>query len=127
MSTSITIQPNVTSVSIADPSTRVTIVEDITNVSLSAAQSILTAAGLTFTPHGAITATNVQTALEQLTDQSFRSATAPTGTNLQEGDLWYDTDDNQFYVYRETTSNVFEFIPLAAATGTMDNLDGGLF
>ena len=65
MSTSITVQPNVTSVSIADPSTTITIVEDVTNISLSAAQSILTAAGLTFTPHGAITATNVQTALEQ--------------------------------------------------------------
>ena len=127
MSTSISIQENVTSVSIAEPSTKITVNEDVTNISLSAAQSILSAAGLTFTPHGAITATNVQTALEQLTDQSFRSDTAPTGNNLQEGDLWYDSDDDQLYVHRETSSSVFEFVPLAAATGTMDNLDGGLF
>lgn len=127
MSTSITIQENVTSVTVSEPTTQITVNEDVTTVSLSAAQSILTAAGLTFTPHGAITATNVQEALEQLTDQSFRSDTAPTGSNLQEGDLWYDTDDDQLYVYRETSSNVFEFVPLAAATDTMDNLDGGLF
>jgi hypothetical protein len=127
MSTSITIQENVTSVSVSEPTTQITIDEQVTNISLSAAQSILTAAGLTFTPHGAITATNVQEALEQLTDQSFRSDTAPTGSNLQEGDLWYDTDDDQLYVYRETSSNAFEFVPLAAATDTMDNLDGGLF
>lgn len=127
MSTSITIQENVTSVTVSEPTTQITIDEQVTNISLSAAQSILTAAGLTFTPHGGITATNVQEALEQLTDQSFRSDTAPTGSNLQEGDLWYDTDDDQLYVYRETSSNVFEFVPLAAATDTMDNLDGGLF
>ena len=72
MSTAITIQENVTSVSVAEPTTKITINEQITNISLSAAQSILTAAGLTFTPHGSVTATNVQAALEQLTDQSFR-------------------------------------------------------
>lgn len=127
MSTAITVQENVTSVSVAEPTTKITINEQITNISLSAAQSILTAAGLTFTPHGSVTATNVQAALEQLTDQSFRSDTEPTGSNLQEGDLWYDTDDDQFYVYRETSSSNFEFVPLAMATGTMDNLDGGLF
>src|SRR6056300_637890 len=53
--------------------------------------------------------------------------TVPSGSNLEEGDLWYDTDDDQLKVYRETSTNVFEFVPLAAATDTMDNLDGGQF
>ena len=66
-------------------------------------------------------------ALEKLADQFFRGTDAPTGSNLGEGDLWYDTDDDQLKVYRETSSNTFEFVPLASATGTMDNLDGGGF
>ena len=66
-------------------------------------------------------------ALEVLADQFYRGTSAPTGSNLDEGDLWYDTDDDQLKVYRETSSNTFEFVPLASATGTMDNLDGGGF
>jgi len=69
----------------------------------------------------------VTEALEILADQSFRSDTAPTGSNLEQGDLWYDTNDDQLMVYRETSPSNFEFVPLAAATGTMDNLDGGGF
>ena len=69
-------------------------------------------------PHGTITATNVQAALEQLADQSFRSDTAPTGTvvagvsTLSEGDTWYDTNDEQFKVYRETSNGVYEWVPI---------------
>ena len=70
---------------------------------------------------------SVANALEVLADQFFRSDTAPTGNNLSEGDLWYDTNDDQLMVYRETSPSNFEFVPLAAATGTMDNLDGGGF
>ena len=69
----------------------------------------------------------VANALEVLADQFFRGDTAPTGNNLTEGDLWYDTNDDQLMVYRETSPSNFEFVPLASATGTMDNLDGGGF
>lgn len=84
------------------------------DVSVAAYKSIL--------PGGTLTG-----ALQILADQFHRGTTAPTGANLEEGDLWYDTDDDQLKVYRETSSNNFEFVPLAAATDTMDNLDGGLF
>ena len=66
-------------------------------------------------------------ALQVLADQFFRGPNTPSGSNLGEGDLWYDTDDDQLKVYRETSSNNFEFVPLAQATGTMDTLDGGNF
>jgi len=69
----------------------------------------------------------VANALEVLADQFFRGDTAPTGSNLTEGDLWYDTNDDQLMVYRETSPSILEFVPLAQATGTMDNLDGGGF
>jgi hypothetical protein len=109
--------------------TAITIQEDVTTVSVSAniPEGATSASGITLVPYTTVTATNVQTALEQLADQFFRSASAPTGGNLAEGDLWYDTDDDQLKVYRETSLNNFEFVPLAAATDTMDNLDGGLF
>ena len=51
----------------------------------------------------------VANALEVLADQFFRGTDEPTGSNLEEGDLWYDTDDDQLKVYRETSTNNFEF------------------
>ena len=86
-------------------------------------------------PYGSITATNVQLALQQLADQNFRSDTAPTGTvvagvsTLSEGDTWYDIDDNQLKVYRETSNGVFEWVPIivGAAADDSDTLDAGAF
>jgi len=69
----------------------------------------------------------VANAIRILADQFYRSDEAPSNANLSEGDLWYDTDDDQLKVYRETSPGYLEFVPLAQATGTMNNLDGGLF
>ncbi len=80
-------------------------------------------------PYGPITATNVQDALKQLADQDFRSTSTPTGANVSEGDTWYDTDDDQFKVYRETSNGVFQWVPIivGAASGDSDTLDAGAF
>lgn len=112
--------------------TTITVVEDITSVSVSAispTDASTNAANLTFTPHNVITATNVQDALEQLADQFFRGNDVPNSgtTNLSEGDFFYDLNDNQLKVYRETSSNVFQFVPLAQATGDMETVDAGSF
>ena len=77
-------------------------------------------------PHGTVTATNVQTALEQLADQDFRSNDTPTGTNVSEGDTWYDLDDNEIKVYREVSTGVFAWTNLVV-TETDDTLDAGAF
>tara|TARA_R110002153_G_scaffold115764_2_gene259079 strand:+ start:109 stop:513 length:405 start_codon:yes stop_codon:yes gene_type:complete len=77
-------------------------------------------------PHGTITATNVQAALEQLADQDFRSNDTPTGTNVSEGDTWYDLDDNTMKVYREISTGVFAWTNLVV-TETDDTLDAGAF
>ena len=112
--------------------TTITVVEDVTSVSISAispTDASTNAAQLTFTPHNVITATNVQDALEQLADQFFRGNDVPNSgtTNLSEGDFFYDLNDNQLKVYRETSSNVFQFVPLAQATGDMETVDAGSF
>ena len=77
-------------------------------------------------PHGTITATNVQDALKQLADQDFRSNDTPTGTNVSEGDTWYDLDDNTMKVYREISSGVFAWTNVVVAE-TNDTLDAGAF
>jgi hypothetical protein len=85
-------------------------------------------------PGSDITATNVQDAIHQLADQKFVGAVAPSSsdTNLDEGDLWYDTQLNKLKVYRNTT---WEDLVIAAqlsegsaATEYADiTLNGGYF
>ena len=85
-------------------------------------------------PGSDIDATNVQDAIHQLADQKFTGATAPSSSdaNLDEGDLWYDTQLNKLKVYRNTT---WEDLVIAAqlsegsaATEYADiNLNGGYF
>ena len=77
-------------------------------------------------PYGSITANNVQGALEQLADQDFRTSDTPTGTNVQEGDTWYDTTENEMKIYREISSGVFAWTNLVV-TNTDDLLDAGAF
>jgi hypothetical protein len=135
------------------PATQVTITEQVTELSVTNTNAIsldLTtedvsvsinnfaipinftdAANVVFSGHNTITANNVSDALKQLADQQFRGTTPPAdGTaNLEEGDLFYDTDDNQIKVYRETSSGVFEFVPIIVgdASGDSDTLDAGAF
>lgn len=88
-----------------------------------------------FAPYNTITATNVSDALKQLADQNFRSDSAPTGSTvagtstISEGDTWYDTDDDQLKVYRETSTGTFQWVPIivGAAGGDSDTLDAGAF
>jgi len=133
MATTITVVEDVTNVTVeSSVSTSLTIQPSTTAVSVSAispADASSTAAQLSFVPHNVITATNVQDALEQLADQYFRSNDVPdpTTTNLEEGDFFYDLNDNQLKVYRETSTNVFQFVPLAQATGDMETVDAGSF
>ena len=55
-------------------------------------------------PHSSssISAINVSAALEEVATQIAVQASAPTSA-VTEGDLWYDTDDDIFYVRRDAT------------------------
>ena len=125
--TSVAISETVTTVTVAEDTTTINIAPTITTVEAKGlAISLANAAALPVTPHGTITATNVQDALQQLADQDFRSTSQPTGTNVQEGDTWYDTDDNIIKVYREISSGVFAWTNLVVAE-TDDTLDAGSY
>ena len=89
----------------------------------------ITAANVTVVPYNTIASNNLADALKELADQDFRSATAPTGSTVQEGDTWYDTDDDQLKVYRETSTGVFQWVPIivGAAGSDSDTIDAGAF
>jgi hypothetical protein len=117
------------SITVGDSSITVNVTPRTTSISVSSAVAV-GAEGIPFSGTGTVAGSgSVATAIQTLADQQFRGTTAPTaGTaNLEEGDLFYDTDDNQLKVYRETSTGVFEFVPLAQASGTMDILDAGSF
>ena len=87
------------------------------------------ASGVSSAAYGPITATTVQGAIEQLADQNFRQAAAPTGSSVSEGDTWYDTDDDEFKVYREISTGNFQWAPIMLGTppGDSDIVDAGAF
>ena len=128
-------------VSIVVDTTTVTVIsEEAVNVaiapettSLSVSSGMGPASSIVSTAYNTISATNVQTAIEQLADQFYRSTGAPSGTNLAEGDLWYDTANEELKVYREISASTYEWQALVAGgyvageTSLMDKLDGGFF
>ena len=84
---------------------------------------------ITIEPTGIVTATTLQGAIEQLAANQFKSNSPPSGPGVDEGDTWYDLDDNQMKVYRETSSGVFQWVPLiiGSPSGDSDTLDAGSF
>lgn len=44
-----------------------------------------------------------------------------------EGDMWYNTLTEDLLVYRETSTNVFNWVPLSTGEGNSDTLDGGAY
>ena len=129
---SVEITESVTTVEATGSTTSLSISPTITEVNaynLALAVGVTPASSILSTAYGSITATNVQDALEQLADQSFRQAAAPTGASVSEGDTWYDTDDEDFKVYRETSTGVYEWVPIMLGTppGDSDIVDAGAF
>ena len=130
LGTKVAITEDVTNISVSNTnSVGVTLSEETTTVSVNnyaVPSSYQDSVNTVFSPYGTITASNVSDALKQLADQDFRSTTTPSGTNVSEGDTWYDTDDNIIKVYRETSVGVFEWTNLVV-TDADSFLDAGAF
>ena len=125
--TTLSISEDIVQVTVSEDVTTINIVPSVTTVEAKGlAISLTTASALPFVPYGTITATNVQAALNQLADQDFRSTSTPTGTNVSEGDTWYDLDDNIYKIYREISAGVFAWTNLVVAE-TDTSLDAGAF
>ena len=133
--TQVTISEEVTDLTVNDTSAvTVDITAEATTLSVNnfaIPVNFMDSANVSFPGHNTVTADNVRDAIKQLADQSFRGTTPPAdgSANLEEGDLFYDTDDDQIKVYRETSTGVFEFVPIIVgdASGDSDTLDAGAF
>tara|TARA_R110001599_G_scaffold68054_1_gene191852 strand:+ start:439 stop:852 length:414 start_codon:yes stop_codon:yes gene_type:complete len=131
--TKVAITEEVTQIAVTNNnSIGVTLSDSVTTVSvnnMALPAQFQDAANIAITPYNTITSTNLQVALEQLADQNFRGTSAPTGSTVQEGDTWYDTDDDQLKVYRETSSGTFQWVPIivGAAGGDSDTVDAGSY
>ena len=130
----VSIEVDTTTVTVtSEEAVNVAIAPETTDVAISVVPASTIASAIGSVAYANITATNIQTAIEQLADQFYRGSTTPSGTNLGEGDLWYDTANEELKVYREISSGTFAWIALVAGgyvageTSLMDKLDGGFF
>ena len=130
----VSIEVDTTTVTVtSEEAVKVAIAPETTSVAVAVVPAATLASQIGSTAYANISATNIQTALEQLADQFYRGSTTPTGTNLGEGDLWYDTANEELRVYREISTGSFAWIALVEGgyvtgeTSLMDKLDGGFF
>ena len=133
--TTLEITEDVTDVTISGDTLEVSITDDVTTVqayTLAVPFEVpgqITANNVTVTPYNTIASTNLQTVLQGLADQNFRGTSAPSGSTVSEGDTWYDTDDDQLKVYRETSSGNFAWVPIMVGniSPDSDTIDAGSY
>ena len=86
-----------------------------TNVASKTTDSFsINASGISISLAGLPDEKNVQSAMDRITNKTAASATAPG--NPLEGDIWYDTDDDKFYVRDEDSWNEV----VSSRSGTVD-------
>ena len=133
MAITVTITDQPIYVTVDETSNTVTLNQSDNPITVSTSTDLITALGLasdvTYTQTGTLPGGNVQDALSDLADQFFRQSSTPSGDNLSEGGLWYNTSTDELLVYREVSGG-FEFHVIASAGGsspTAFTLDGGSF
>ena len=133
MAIQVTVTETPTYVTVNESNTEVTLNQSDNPITVTTSTDLITALGLaadvTYTQHGSLPGGNVQDALADLADQFFRQSATPSGNNLQEGDLWYNTSSEELFVYRQVSGG-FEWHTIASAGGsspTSFTLDGGSF
>ena len=134
MAITVTISETLTTVTVDESQLTVVLNQSDNPITVSTTSDLTLTASLadqvTYTATTTLPGGNVQEALADLAEQFFRQAATPSGSNLDEGDLWYDTANEELRVYREVSTSVYEWHTIAAAGGTnptMNTLDGGSF
>ena len=137
MAITVTVTESPTYITVDEANLTVTLNQSDNPITITTSSDLTLQAGeaeqILYTATGSLAGGNVQDALGDLADQFFRQSSTPSGSNLAEGDLWYDTTNEELRVYREISSGSFAWIALAAGgyitgeTSLMDKLDGGFF
>ena len=133
MSIEVTVTETPIYLTVDEVTSNVTLNQSDNPITISTSTDLATVVGLasdiTYTSTTTLPGGNVQDALADLAEQFFRQSATPSGDNLGEGDLWYDTANEELRVYRQVSGG-YEWHTIAAAGGsspTMNTLDGGSF
>ena len=134
MAITVTISETLTTVTVDESQLTVVLNQSDNPITVSTTSDLTLTASLaedvTYSATTTLPGGNVQEALADLAEQFFKQSATPSGSNLEEGDLWYDTAEEELRVYREVSTSVYEWHTIAAAGGstpTSFTLDGGSF
>ena len=133
MAITVTVTESPTYITVDESNLTVTLNQSDNPITVTTSSDLTLAAGLAneivYTATGSLAGGNVQDALGDLADQFFRQSSTPSGSNLAEGDLWYNTASEELFVYRQVSGG-YEWHTIASAGGsspTSFTLDGGSF
>lgn len=125
--TTVTVSEDRTSVSeIAIGEVKLDIVPELSTVSVEFVLPETDSSKYIFTPYRDIGSTNIENALNEFANEVGVTKQNEEPVEYNEGDLWYDIDDNQLKLAREVNGSVV-FIPLLSGDPDMDTLNGGDF
>ena len=133
MSITVTVTESPTYITIDESSSTITLNQSDNPITVTTSSDLTLQAGIAtdivYTQTGSLAGGNLQDALGDLADQFYRQASTPSGSNLAEGDLWYNTSSEELFVYRQVSGG-HEWHTIASAGGsspTSFTLDGGSF
>ena len=133
MAITVTVTESPTYITIDEASSTITLNQSDNPITVTTSSDLTLQASLAgdivYTATGSLAGGNVQDALGDLADQFFRQGSTPSGSNLAEGDLWYNTSSEELFVYRQVSGG-YEWHTIASAGGsspTSFTLDGGSF
>ena len=133
MAITVTVTESPTYITVDEVNNTVTLNQSDNPITVTTTSDLTLQAGIaeqiSYTQTGSLAGGNVQDALADLADQFFRQSSTPSGNNLAEGDLWYNTSSEELFVYRQVSGG-YEWHTIASAGGsspTSFTLDGGSF
>ena len=133
MAITVTVTESPTYITIDEASITITLNQSDNPITVTTSSDLTLQAGsagdIVYTATGSLAGGNMQDALADLADQFYRQSSTPSGSNLAEGDLWYNTSSEELFVYRQVSGG-YEWHTIASAGGsspTSFTLDGGSF
>tara|TARA_R110002020_G_scaffold344697_2_gene558847 strand:+ start:3040 stop:3441 length:402 start_codon:yes stop_codon:yes gene_type:complete len=133
MTITVTVTESPTYITVDESSSTITLNQSDNPITVTTSSDLTLQAGIAsdivYTQTGSLAGGNLQDALGDLADQFYRQSSTPSGSNLAEGDLWYNTSSEELFVYRQVSGG-YEWHTIASAGGsspTSFTLDGGSF
>ena len=105
----------------------VALADVVTDVNVSSIPDITNASALSCSAYGNFSSTTIQGALQELADEFFRGSSTPSGSNISEGDLWYNTNTEELMCYVEVSSGSYEWHTLLSSAEEMPTFDAGTY